>query len=132
MARTNSIKNKPLTDVQKGVILSGFKKKLSPEQLINDAVLKRSDGSKILKQTVEYWYKRIRETGTIEIKKRSGRPRKLNEEKEKKLCDFVLKNNRLSYREVKIKTNAPCSIRTVNDYCLKNKISKFFSFFFIC
>jgi transposase len=109
---------------QKGIIKFLNLKGLTAEQICKEEQLKRNDGSPILKETVNYWIKRINDTGNVNEKPKSGRRRILNAQQESKLIDFIQKNNDMDYKTIKAKTNFRGSTRSINNYALRKKISK--------
>lgn len=80
-------------------------------------------GCKMQKRTVLYWMQRIDTSGSVERIKQKGAKRILNMDEEKQLIDYVIKNNKKSYLEVKIDNKMNCTARTLNNYALKNGIS---------
>lgn len=113
-----------LTDYQKSVIQYLVSNGVTINEILKDEALKRSDGSPILKKTVQFWIRRFDSDGHMNSKKSSGRPRLLKKpEKEKELIDYIKNHNKMIYREVKIKTKFKGHVRTLNHYALRNKIS---------
>lgn len=80
------------------------------KQIKNHPSMINEDGSKIRLSTVRFWFNRINESGDIKALKKSGRPRKLDEQEEGKLI-----------RTIKM---YPKKRVTVNRYGLRNKYSK--------
>lgn len=96
--------------------------KWSPEVIFKHPSL--SSSNKIQKRTVQYWIKRIDETDGIERIKQKGAKRILSANQEKDLVKYIDSNNQKSYNQVKIDTRIDCTPRTVNNYALRNGISK--------
>lgn len=97
---------------------------LNAEEIRNHPDLKREDGSRILKKTVQYWLDRFKKTGEMKQLKRSGRPRVFDEEKEKQLIEYISTNSKKNYQHVKRNKGLACTRRTINNYALRNGISK--------
>ena len=97
---------------------------LNAEEIRNHDLLRREDGSRILKKTVIYWLDRFKKTGEMNTMKRSGRPRVFDEEKEKNLIEYISTNSKKNYQIVKRTQSLMCTRRTINNYALRNGISK--------
>lgn len=106
-----------LTDFQKSIIKYLADKGKSADEIREDDSLKRSDGSKILKRTVQTWMKR-----TIN-KPKSGRKRILNKQQEENLVNYIQKNGKMTYGHMVSKTAFPATQRTFNNYALRNGFS---------
>ena len=113
-----------LTEYQKSVIQYMTTQGKSVDQIVNDDQLKRADNSKILKKTVVHWVERFKRAGNMEVKKRSGRPRMLNVNQEDRLVNFIKNNDKMPYSRVKAKTKFSGTPRSINNYALRNKLSK--------
>lgn len=114
-----------ITEKQKNLIEFLYTENgLSAEEIRNHHRLRREDGSKILKKTVIYWLERFKKTGEMNTMKRSGRPRVFDEEKEKKLIEYISTNSKKNYQMVKRTEGLMCTRRTINNYALRNGISK--------
>ena len=98
---------------------------LSPERIREHQKLLKPDGSPYQLKVIKFWINRIDESDGVEYKRKTGRPRKLTQEQEDELIKFIEDNGRLTYRKVKYKKQLPIKTRTVNDYALRHKISKY-------
>lgn len=112
-----------LTDYQKHLIVFLHDElHMDIDEIREHDKLRTEDGKRILKKTICYWVNRFRETGDLKVKHRSGRPRLLNENKEKRLIKFIENNCSKDYSVVKDKLKLKMSRRTVNNYALRNQI----------
>lgn len=89
-----------------------------------DQIRKHPSVAPIQKRTVVYWIERIEQTGSVDRIKQKGAKRILNRNQESELVKYVERNNQKSYAQVKIDTKINCTPRTVNNYALRNGISK--------
>lgn len=112
-----------LTEYQRNIIRYHFENGRSADEIVGDRLLKRTDGTPILKCTVQKWINRFEQTGGMETKKRSGRKRILNEKKERRLIDYIKANNKMVYSGVKKKTGFSGHLRSLNRYAQRNNIS---------
>lgn len=84
------VKRKNLTNQQKQLIQVLYQNlNQYPEEIMKNESLKRENGKPIQKRTVLYCIKRIDEIGDFLTKKRSGRPRKMNENDVDKLVKMI-------------------------------------------
>lgn len=113
-----------LSEYQKFVIQRLMKEGKNADQIRCDSDLMREDGTKIQKRTVQIWMQRFNETGSMKAKKNTGRKRILNPAQEQRLVNFIEENNKLSYSEIVSKTNFSGTRKSLNNYALRNKISK--------
>lgn len=90
--------------------------------------LRDSNGKSPRIDTIRYWIKRIEETGSVEKIPKSGRPKLLNSQQESKLVSLVKKHPKKRYNKIRslylTKERVLLKRRTLNNYCLKNRISK--------
>lgn len=98
---------------------------LSAEEIRQHKSLIRADGTKILLKTVKYWLDRLKKTGEMKTLHRSGRPRFLDEEKERELINYIDNNSKKNYHVIKRNIHLTCTRRTVNNYALRNGIKAF-------
>lgn len=118
-------KRNNLTDFQKHLIVFLNKDMgLEPGEIKKDARLLRSDGKMMQTRTVKYWLDRYNLTGDTNSIKPTGRKRCLDVVNESKLMKYIEDNNEMFYSEVKATTGLSCTARTINNYALRNKISK--------
>lgn len=117
--------NQPLSNAQKTIIHYLYKAGKTSDEIRLDPQLKKLNGDLIAKCTINYWIKRIDATNNTLTEKRPGRPRLLNKNQENQLVEYVKDHPKMVYREVKNKKKLNCSRQTVNNYLLRNKISKF-------
>lgn len=121
----NRLRNAPLTDYQRSVIKHLLLDGKSPQEIQQKTDLQRADQTPILLSTVKYWAKRLAQTGDVQVKRRRGRPKLLNQVQEEKMVDYIKRHSRLNYPQVMQKTGFEGHRRTLNKYALKNKIRKF-------
>ena len=121
---TRKLTNVPLTDEQRWLIKYLHKKGKSPLEIRQENDLRRQDNSLISLQTVNYWINRFKETGDVKPAPKPGRKRILNKNEETKLVRYIKDHSKMDYNQVKKKKKLPCHRRTVNNYALRNKISK--------
>jgi len=98
---------------------------LSAEEIRQHHSLIRADGTKILLKTVKYWLERFKKTGEMKTKHRSGRPRFLDDGKEKELIEYIDQNTKKNYHDIKRNIHLTCTRRTVNNYALRNGIKAY-------
>lgn len=127
---TNSMrrKNTPLSLYQKSIIkfcTTNGQTALEIQQLDE---LRREDGSPCRLDTIKYWMKRVEDTGDIQTKSRSGRPKALNHTQTNEMVKMIEKDDEVTYPEIadqlKKKFKVDFKPRTVNDYALKEGYSK--------
>lgn len=97
---------------------------LTAEEIRQHKSLIRADGTKILLKTVKYWLERLKKTGEMKTMHRSGRPRFLDDNREKELISYIDNNSKKNYHVIKRNIHLTCTRRTVNNYALRNGISK--------
>ena len=116
---------KPLTFYQRDIIKYLHRKGKSAKEIAEDNDLQKPNGQPIDVRTVRYWVKRLEETGDVNVKPRSGRPRALNSVQEKELVDYIRRHESFTYRKVKRKKHIRFTVRTVNNYALRHRIRAF-------
>ena len=121
-----------LTEYQRHVIRFSSSNGKTVNEIRDLPELRRSNGSKPQKRTIQYWIQRLNETGDTKRAKKTGRTRKLNKKQEEKLIKFIEENPKIDYltiasqmRKTGIAFDSMISARTVNDYALRNKIRMF-------
>lgn len=121
-------RNTPLTPHQKLTIQVHHESGKSPEQIQILEVLQREDGSPIRLDIVKKWIKRFEDTGSMDTKVRSGRPRKINKQQENYVIDLIKKDDEMTYpviaNKLEQKFNIICNPRTVNNYAINNGYSE--------
>lgn len=75
-------------------------------------------------QTIKRWIERSRETGDVKLKPKTGRKRLLEPADEQRLVRAIEKDSKRSYRSIKETESFPCSVRTLNDYAIRNGYSR--------
>lgn len=122
MSRSNT----PLTQYQRDIIKFLHRKGTSARAIAEENDLRKPNGQPIDVRTVRYWIKRLEETGEVDVKPRSGRPRALNSAQEKELVDYIREHDTYTYRKVKRKKRLrTVSVRTVNRYALRHRLRAF-------
>lgn len=124
-----NLKRKNITEKQKHLIeFLHLENGLTAEQIRNHEKLRREDGSRILLKTIKYWLDRLKKTGEMQTKHRSGRPRFLDGGNEQKLLEYINSHSKKNYQFVKLEKNLECTRRTINNYALRNGISMCYFF----
>ena len=122
----NRRNNTPLSEYQRGIIKFLHRKGKSPKEIAEEEDRRREDGTPINVRTVRYWIQRVESTGQVAVKKRTGRPKALTAEQERKLIDYIKKNEKASYSKAKRKRRLTWVTRkTVNNYALRHKIKAY-------
>ena len=97
---------------------------LKPEEIRRHEKLLKPDGKLHEIKTIKLWLNRYEQTGSVKPKPKTGRPKLLNLEQEENLVDFIKSHGKLRYPEVKSALKSDLKRRTINNYALRNKISK--------
>ena len=109
-----------LTDYHKSIIRYLTNQGKSVDEIREDDQLRRADGTKILKKTVEFWMDRYKETGDMKAEKKPGRKRILNEEEEENLMNFIENNSEMPYTMMANEISFKGVPRSLNNYALRN------------
>lgn len=108
--------------------------KMDAKEIQKHQSLKDNNGKSPRLDTIHYWIKRIKETGDVKTLPKSGRPKLLDSKQELELIDLVKKHPKKRYNKIRSlylsKKQILLKRRTLNDYCLRNKISKIIERFF--
>lgn len=90
------------------------------DQIREHASLRRLDGTKVLKKTVEHWMQRIDQTGDVKPKAKRGRKPLLGDSEVRKLVGLVDHNPKKRYNQIRRMGKFKASRRTVNRYANKH------------
>lgn len=97
---------------------------VTPDVLRYHPKLLKADGQPLPKKQIQTVIERYQGTGSVNERKRSGRPRILSKRQEYQLIHYVKSHRKMSYRNVLYRKKYQMHRRTLNDYTLRNKISK--------
>lgn len=93
----------------------------------------KNDNKMHRKDTIQYWINRIDETSDIKKKKKTGRPKLLDDQKVKMVIDTIKKNPKKRYNKIRrilLEKGVNIERRTLNNYALKNDFREFLSYRF--
>lgn len=89
------------------------------------SMINPSTNKKYQKRSIKNWFDRLEQTGDVKKLPKTGRPRKLDKKEEKCLINTIIENPKFRFRKIRALGFRKIGIRSVNNYALRNKFSKF-------
>lgn len=91
--------------------------------------MRREDGRMHRVDTIRYWLNRFHQTNDVKEKRRTGRPKLLDEQQEKTVVKLIKENPKKRYTKLRSllleKNNISIRRRTLNNYALRNDFGMF-------